>query len=445
MPLEYTEVRFKNLNLDRKWVTRQIEDINGESGGPILNLTFKSGDIRSLDEIENLQDVAPYLKSFSITAIPSKTINIGKFYRLRGLKLGGAFLEKIKGLENLSHLKSLTLRSEKIEFMDDLKVLKNLETLNLPDNKIEKIEGLDGLEKLRKVNLSNNHISKIEGLDGLENLNILDLSNNQISKIEGLKGLKNLKQLFISHNQISKLENLSHLGNLYEFGLSHNQISKLENLRELKSLQTIGLNFNNISKIEDLQGLENLQSVYLNNTKIKSIKEITRVPNLYSLNISNTSVSSLESLLKCNKIAYIRAENCPIRSLHGIHNESDQLRNLIINTVDLCPTGAQLYRIAISRHTSSRNFDIHEIPALLEFYRRSTTDLALQHANRSADSPLTTRETERLIHEATQKDRLILENAVENKILAQDDPILSQITARFSVKISRDTKLKILL
>ncbi|MBA7568843.1 hypothetical protein ES708_10579 [subsurface metagenome] len=443
MPLDHYEVRFKNSA--GKWISRQIEDINGIRGGPQLHLTFRPGDIRSLDDIENLQDVAPYLKSFSITAIPSKTINIGKFYRLRGLKLGGAFLEKIEGLKKLSYLKSLTLRSEKIEFMDDLKVLKNLETLNLSNNNISKIEGLKGLKDLRKVDLSKNQISKIEGLDGLENLENLNLSKNHISKIDGLNGLKKLKQLLMSHNQISKLENLSRLEDLYELGLSHNQISKLENLRKLESLQTIGLNFNTISKIEGLNGLKNMQSVHLSNTKIKSIAGIERIPNLYLIDLSNTDVSSLEPLLKCKKISAIRAEGCPIRSLHGIHNDSDQLRNLIISSENLCPTGAQLYKTAVSRHTSSRNFDIREIPALLEFYRRSTADLALQHANHSTAQPLTTPETERLIHEATQKDRKILENAVDNEILSQDDPILSQITARFSIDISSNPKLKILL
>lgn len=59
--------------------------------------------------------------------------------------------------------------------------------------------------------------------------------------------------------------------------------------------------------------------------------------------------------------------------------------------------------------------------------------------------PLTTHETERLIHEASQKERSVLENAVEKNLLSKDNPVLSQITARFSVDLSGKNDLKILL
>ena len=423
MPLEHYEVRFKNL--DGKMIRRQITHIDGyENGsGPVLDLS-RVGDerISSFDDIPYFYEIAPYLSEFSIGAPIQGKIDLRIFKKARKLSIH-SFQCEIEGLEALYCLEYLDLSSTRFKKIDGIDDLKRLRGLGLTNANLDKIPVLGNLENLRKVDLSKNQISKIENLDGLENLNTLNLSKNLISKIEGLNGLENLYTLILRHNQISKIQGLNELSNLHQIFLS----------------------FNPISKIERLIGLNKLHTIYLSDTKIKSIAEIESIPNLESLNISNTEVSSLESLLKCPNIRSIRAENCPIRSLHGIHNDSNQLRNLIISPHNLCPTGAQLYKIAISRHTSSRNFDIHEIPVLLEFYRRSTTDLALQHANRSTSQPLTTPETERLIHEATQKERKILENAVDNEILGQDDPILSQITARFSIDISSNPKLKILL
>ena len=430
MPLEHCEVRFKNL--EGKMIRRQITHIDGyEDGtGPALDLS-RVGDeqISSFEEILHFYEIAPYLSEFSIGSPIQGKIDLRIFKKARKLGIH-SFQCEIEGLEALYRLEYLDLSSTRFKRIDGIDDLKRLRRLGLSNASLDKIPVLGNLKNLKKLNLSKNNISKIEGLDGLENLEELDLSHNNISKIEGLAGLKNLKRLLISHNQISKIENL----------------------RKLESLQTIGLNFNTISKIESLSGLNKLHTIYLSDTKIKSFVGIESLPNLYFIDLSNTNVSSLQPLLKCKKISTIRAENCPIRSLHGIHNDSNQLRKLIINTEHLCPTGARLYRTAISWPTHNRNFNIHQISALLEFYRRSTTDLAIQYVNQSElksksqpHTDLTDHEIERLIHEATQKDRMILENAVDSKILSQDDPILSQITARFSINLSDKNNLKILL
>jgi hypothetical protein len=117
--------------------------------------------------------------------------------------------------------------------------------------------------------------------------------------------------------------------------------------------------------------------------------------------------------------------------------------DLGINPENLCPTGARLYKEAKAR-IAVRFLSPSDLRPLLRFYLRSVTDLSIQHINQSGQSlPLTLNEIERLIHEATQKERMILEDAVDKKILPSDDYILSQIIARFSVKIARSKNLKI--
>ena len=443
MPLEHYEVRFKNL--DGKMIRRQITHIDGyEDGtGPGLDLS-RVGDerISSFDEIPYFYEIAPYLRNFSIGSPINEKINLSIFKKLKSLNLCISATE-IKGLESLSLLENLGLSYTRFKRINGLDELKNLQSLGLTNANLDKIPVLGDLNKLKRLDLSKNRISKIEGLDSLENLENLNLSNNQISKIEGLNGLKNLYGLNFQHNQISQIQGLDGLSNLHQIFLS----------------------FNPISKIGNLSGLNKLRTVFLSDTKIKSIAGIESLPVVDSLNITNTNVSSLAPLLKCPQIHSIRAENCPIRSLYGIPKDPDHIREFLVNptklreltsspenlselsvsTVDLCPTGARLYRTAVSRRTSTRNFDIHEIPALLDFYKRSVTNLALQYAKKDKSQPLTPHEVERLIHEAAQKERTILENAVDKNFLSQNDSILSEITARFSVNISKNIDLKILL
>ena len=58
----------------------------------------------------------------------------------------------------------------------------------------------------------------------------------------------------------------------------------------------------------------------------------------------------------------------------------------------------------------------------------------------STPQPLSDYEIERLIHEASQTERMMLENAVSDKILLDDNFILSKINERFSILIMNDKK-----
>ncbi|QEE15420.1 leucine-rich repeat domain-containing protein [Promethearchaeum syntrophicum] len=413
MSLKHYEVRFKNL--DGKMITRQIRHIDGyENGsGPVLNLSSVGDEqVSSFDDIPHFYEIAPYLREFSILSPLSGKINLGIFKKIHKLSFHSSRCE-IEGLGDLN----------------------NLEYLDLSYTRFKKIEGLDRLKKLRRLNLSNANLNKIPILGDLKKLDRLDLSHNQIAKIEGLDDLDNLEMLDLSRNKISNIDGLNGLKILKSLNLSHNQILKIEGINVLKKLKFLYFSHNQISIIENVNGINNLSKISFSDSKLKSIAGIKNLPNLNSLNITNTNVSSLEPLLKCKKISSILAENCPIRSLHGIKNDSDQLQYLLISPENLCPTGSQLYKATISNNSSIRNLDIHEITALLEFYRRSVTDLALQHAHHYTQQPLTEHESERLIHEATQKERKILEDAVTINLLPNNDVILSNITERFSVYI----------
>ena len=111
----------------------------------------------------------------------------GKKYKLtKGLALNLNNKEineitEIKGLENLTNLQRLNLRSNNITEIKGLENLKNLVHLDLCFNQISEIKGLENLNKLILLNLENNQISEINGLENLTHLNYLYLNGNNIS------------------------------------------------------------------------------------------------------------------------------------------------------------------------------------------------------------------------------------------------------------------------
>ncbi|OWK15303.1 DRC3, partial [Cervus elaphus hippelaphus] len=87
--------------------------------------------------------------------------NLWQFESLRKLQLDNNIIEKIEGLENLTHLVWLDLSFNNIEAIEGLDTLVNLEDLSLFNNRISKIDSLDALVKLQVLSLGNNHIGNM--------------------------------------------------------------------------------------------------------------------------------------------------------------------------------------------------------------------------------------------------------------------------------------------
>ncbi len=300
---------------------------------------------------------------------------------------------------------------------DGLWVIKRIEGIYFPTSR-EIIEIVDDGWIITPV--ENENIPRDESEDDPKL--VLYLKNADIHSLDDIKNLKEVASYlhhFIAYSIPSMTVNLENFWNLRELRLGGTFINKIVGLEELKELH----------------------SLTLSNTKINSLAGIENLTNINFIDITNTDVSSLEPLKKLKKIGYIHAKNCPIRSLHGITTNPKYIFELLIDSENLCPTGARLYKMAIFRTSITQKHDFKE---LFKFYSRSATDLALQYINPHRES-LNPPEIERLIHEATHKDRMILENAVDNEFISPDDPVLSTITLRFSVDITGNLNNKILL
>ncbi|CAH8662892.1 unnamed protein product [Heterobilharzia americana] len=110
--------------------------------------------------------------------------------------------------ENVTHLR---LDYKNILKMDNLWAFKLLVKLQLDNNIIERIEGIDHLTHLRWLDLSFNNIEKIEGLQNLVCLEDLTLYNNRITSLENMENLKRLQVFSVGNNNISELSNIRYL------------------------------------------------------------------------------------------------------------------------------------------------------------------------------------------------------------------------------------------
>eukprot|EP00070_Physeter_catodon_P048837 XP_028355731.1 dynein regulatory complex subunit 3 isoform X2 [Physeter catodon] len=129
-----------------------------------------------------------------------------QFENLRKLQLDNNIIEKIEGLENLTHLVWLGEAPACPPAHSDTS---RGCPPDLSFNNIEAIEGLDTLVNLEDLSLFNNRVSKIDSLDALVKLQVLSLGNNQIGNVMNiiyLRRFKDLRTLSLSGNPVAEAE-----------------------------------------------------------------------------------------------------------------------------------------------------------------------------------------------------------------------------------------------
>ena len=230
-------------------------------------------------ELEETQDAF-------IRTVPN-TYQLNDRKEIIGLNLSGNNIIEIKGLENLTQLRTLYLSSNKINAIKGLENLTQLQTLYLSGNKITEIKGLESLTKLQELDLSVNQITQLKGLERLTKLQILYLASNQISEIKGLEELTQLQTLNLSSNQITKIQGLEKLRRLQKLKLYNNKISEIKGLDRLTQLQDVNLSSNKIQSIKDLKYIAGL----------KSLKTLTVDGNEFPEELSNLTLPEIREYI----------------------------------------------------------------------------------------------------------------------------------------------------
>eukprot|EP01029_Cantina_marsupialis_P027890 TRINITY_DN774135_c0_g1_i1.p1 TRINITY_DN774135_c0_g1~~TRINITY_DN774135_c0_g1_i1.p1 ORF type:complete len:333 (+),score=108.43 TRINITY_DN774135_c0_g1_i1:823-1821(+) len=199
---------------------------------------------------------------------------------------------RIEGLEHMTNLKSLTLRSSFIKKIRGLNTLTKLVHLELYENSIRELKNVSCLVNLRVLDLSYNKIGDIQGLEALVNLEEFYLANNKIKEIKGLENQTKLRILDLGFNNIRKIENLSTCKNLEELWLGRNKIEKIEGLEGLTKLKRLDVQSNRLISIDGLDEQENLEELYMGHNAIVSMDNLS--PCLTKLNTIDVGANRIE-------------------------------------------------------------------------------------------------------------------------------------------------------
>jgi|GEM_PF-631136 Leucine-rich repeat (LRR) protein len=215
----------------------------------------------------------------------------------------------LKGIENCTNLKYLSLGLQSIVDLQPLSNLIKLKYLDLDQNRtIIDITPIYNLINLKTLDISANPIKDINGMNKLINLEKLDILVTQVTDISSLSGLVNLKYLafgdgLVNINNIEALINLTKLTHLWASGCGVTDITSLANLTELND--ALCLEFNKITGISAVSKMTKLIRLYIAFNQITNISGIKNLESLDYLEANDNQITDISELQYLSKIHYI--------------------------------------------------------------------------------------------------------------------------------------------
>lgn len=274
---------------------------------------------------------------------------------LQNLDLRSNQIRDIDVLSGLTNLRSLYLFNNQIQNIEALSGLTNLGSLYLFNNQIQSIDALSGLTAMETLSLSDNQIQNIDALSGLTNLSNLVLYNNQIRSIDALAGLTRLSNLDLSSNQIQIIDALALLTELRDLNLGSNSIQNIDVLAALTDLQVLRIGYNRILNISALAGLTHLQTLWLTSNQIQSIDALVGLTNVQDLSLNLNQIQVIDALSGMTQLSRLDLSLNQIQSIEPLVNNpgigQDDAIDLRDNPLDAVSCGEDIPQL-ISRGTS---------------------------------------------------------------------------------------------
>ena len=183
------------------------------------------------------------------------------------LRLGGAGISDIAGLEFAVNVTSLNLRDNPVSDISPLWPLRRMVSLTLGNNDMRHVAPLAGARNLESLWIVNTRVSDLSALENLPHLRRLELHGNQISDLSpfarGLSG----GHLNLSGNGIADLSPLSGRSNVEALDLSYNRIVDISPLGDVAftlsanhhSVERLNLVANAVKDLAPLVGNDSLQ------------------------------------------------------------------------------------------------------------------------------------------------------------------------------------------
>ncbi|CAN1272041.1 Disease resistance protein L6 [Linum perenne] len=334
---------FRNLKVVRFQNTKITNLSDGDGALPSsltsLNINYCRG-LNRLPNLANLYSLAELgLHSVEITEIHG----LGELRMLEVLAISdSSALENLYGLENLVHLKELTLR--RCNGLKNLpSLLKNLVQLKeLTLEKCGRLENLPSLSNLIKLHslvigdctlLSNIQglgelrgsllklevygcmsLTRLPNLSGLKDLKMLSVTDCiRLVDVTGLRGLESLQILRMDRLSVEELLDISGLKNLEQLNVSEcKEFIKVTGLEKLEKLRKLTISYCSIKEFPDMSGLKNLLDLTLSGcTKLAKLTGFEKLELLERLEMPGcNSIKELPDMSGLKNLHYLNLDGC---------------------------------------------------------------------------------------------------------------------------------------
>lgn len=312
--LDDAEGDWRSYSVRRNRVRKEIEQLH--ESGQLNSLELQSHYIRSLNPI------------FPLTKIKELNLNSNNFNTS----------VKLAGINELQHLKKLSLTNNYIYQLDTLLENINLTNLSLDDNELSRIAFLKSFPNLDSLELSNNKLISLLSLPKLKKLKTLRLNSNPLTDISKLSGLTDLTELSLNNIQenVGKFPLLKNLENLSISSSPKIALYGIKATKSFPSLTYLDMSYNNVNSFNVLISIENkskapqLRTLIFNSNELRSLYGIEAFKQLEYLEVGDNKLYNLAGIEKLSHLKYLYVSNNSITTLNYLEKLT-QLEELNIS------------------------------------------------------------------------------------------------------------------
>lgn len=242
-------------------------------------------------------------------------------------------VEDVRPLKHLAKLRSLFLgfAGKDLSGFAELKQLRVLGlSMERSDTDISPLAHLTQLEGLGLSRVYYDPITDITPIGGLTNLKFLRIHRQKLKSLEPVRNMTKLIKLDCAGNHIRTLKPLEHLVSLKELHAQNNAIRDIKPLRNLKNMAVLNIGGTKVQDISPLSGMKNLSWLCLNG-KIADLTPLSSLKSLQALYLNGyDSIIKLETqeidlgpVLGLEKLTTIDINHCTIKNLESIREDFD--------------------------------------------------------------------------------------------------------------------------
>ncbi|MEO1419010.1 MAG: leucine-rich repeat domain-containing protein [Bacteroidota bacterium] len=266
------------------------------------------------------------------------------FIQLEQLVADDAGIEKLEGIEELTQLRSLSIKRNQVIDLKPLASLPSLEILYLQQCPVIDLTPLAKCSSLRKLACDSTQVTDLSPLQDLSQMTWASFEGCELDKVQvkswldqktdltllyrsslldsWWKGLsapwQKVFRTYLPGENPSKeaLHRLSYLSALEIVNI--NGLNNLKPLEPMLRLQKLTIRSCGLTQLQGVELHEDLQELDLSQNPLTDLILLTNLKGLTSLSLDNTAIEALEGIESLNKLERLSVAGTPIKKLNEV-------------------------------------------------------------------------------------------------------------------------------